>query len=382
MKEKIIKTFQQHFASKPLVVRSPGRVNIIGEHTDYNDGFVLPAAIDKSVYAAVTKRDDDVISLFATNFNETAELRVADIKPSGNWSTYILGVTDQLLKSGYKISGFNMVVDGDIPVGAGLSSSAALECAVVFALNKLFSLELSKIEMVEIAQKAEQSFAGVQCGIMDMFASVFGRKDHVIKLDCRSLEYEYEPLKMEGYSLVLFNTNVKHSLSSSEYNVRRQQCEQGVAIIQKKFPSVKNLRDVNMLMLTELVKPKDQIIYKRCFYVVDEIQRLQAACEDLGKGDLQALGKKMFLTHKGLSEDYEVSCKELDFLVNAVKDNKYVLGSRMMGGGFGGCTINIVKQEAVNQLTEELAVAYKKATGIDMDSIIVQTSGGTEIISE
>lgn len=381
MNKRIAKTFKQHFASSPLIARSPGRINIIGEHTDYNEGFVLPAAIDKFIYVAAAKRDDNKISLLASNFNEMAELSIADIKPSKSWPTYILGITDQLLKRGYPITGFNMVVDGDIPVGAGLSSSAALECSVVFALDELFTLGLSKMEMVDIAQKAEHSFAGLQCGIMDMFTSVFGKKNHVIKLDCRSLEYQYKPLQMEGYCLVLFNTNIRHSLSSSEYNIRRQQCEQGIAIVQRKFPFVKGLRDINMQMLTELVKPVDELVYRRCSYIVNEIHRLQSACEDLENEDLQALGKKMFLTHKGLSQDYEVSCNELDFLINAVKDNANVLGARMMGGGFGGCTINIIKQEAVNSLAEELGDAYKKATGLIMDSIIVQTSGGSEIIS-
>lgn len=381
MKESLKATFREQFLTEPLVVRSPGRVNIIGEHTDYNNGFVLPAAIDKSIYAAAYARPDDKLGLYAMNYQELVESSLEDIKPSHNWSTYIMGVTDQLLKRGHKISGFNMAVDGDVPLGAGLSSSAALECAVVFALNELFALGLSKMEMVDIAQKAEHTYAGVKCGIMDMFASMFGKENHVIKLDCRSLDYEYVPLELGDYSLVLFNTNIKHALSSSAYNERRQQCEQGVAWMQAKYPQVQSLRDADVNMLDAVVKDKDALVYRRCLFIIQEIQRLQAACTDLQSGNLTALGQKMLETHRGLSEDYAVSCKELDLLIDAVKGNPAVLGGRMMGGGFGGCTINIVKSDAVDQLSEQVSTLYKKATGIDMDTIVVKSSDGTEKIS-
>lgn len=379
MKEKIARLFLEKFSEQPLIVRSPGRVNVIGEHTDYNDGFVLPAAIDKAIYVAVSKREDDKIKLFASNFNETFETTIPEINPSDNWHTYILGIVDQLLKHSYSISGFNLVIDGDVPAGAGLSSSAAVECAVVFALNELFNLKIDKLQMVKMAQKAEHTYAGLQCGIMDMFASMFGKKDHAIKLDCRSLEYEYIPLQLEGYKLVLFNSNVKHSLASSEYNVRRQQCEAGIALIQPHHPQIKNLRDVSMQMLDEYVKPKDQLVYRRCKFVVEEIERLTTACSDLKNGNLSALGKKMFATHEGLSKDYEVSCKELDFLAAAVKNNTKVLGARMMGGGFGGCTINIVKDEAIEQLTGTLYKDYKTSMGMELSAYTVQTNDGTGI---
>ena len=273
MINKIKEIFYQHFSNEPLIVRSPGRVNIIGEHTDYNEGFVLPAAIDKAIYVAIGKADDEKIHLYAENFKESFEVAITDIKPTGHWATYILGVVDQLIKRGYNIGGFNLALNGDVPVGAGLSSSAAVECAAVFALNELFALGIDKMEMVRIAQKAEHHFSGVMCGIMDMFTSMFGKKNHVIKLDCRSLEYEYKPLKLDGYKLVLLNTNVKHSLASSEYNTRRQQCEQGVAWVKKFHPSVNSLRDVDMQMLNAHVAAKDQIVYKRCRFVVEEIQR-------------------------------------------------------------------------------------------------------------
>ena len=232
MLEIITSVFTEKFAEQPIVFRSPGRINILGEHTDYNEGFVLPAAIDKSIYVAITKRTDTQVNLFAGDFNENYTTDTGNIKPAPiQWPNYILGVVDQLQKQGYTIGGFNLMIDGDIPIGAGLSSSAAVECAVVFALNEIFALGLSRMQMVPLAQKAEHVFAGVNCGIMDQFASMFGKKDNAIKLDCRSLEYEYVPIHLTGYKIILFNTNVKHNLASSEYNTRRKQCEEGISII-------------------------------------------------------------------------------------------------------------------------------------------------------
>jgi galactokinase len=310
MKNSIKKIFAEKFQTEPLIVRSPGRINIIGEHTDYNNGFVLPAAIDKAIYIAVSKREDDVVSLYAANFKEDYSTPLSEIAPlQHHWANYILGIVDQLKKSNKNISGFNAVVDGDVPLGAGLSSSAAVECATVFALNELFQLQLDKFEMVKMAQAAEHAFAGVKVGIMDMFASMFGKKDNVIKLDCRSLEYEYVPFHLEGIKIVLLNTNVKHALASTEYNTRRKECEQGVAWIKEHEPQVNSLRDATIEMLDAFVLPKDKLVYKRCRFIVEEIQRLLQACEDLKRDDIAALGKKMFATHDGLSKAYEVSCK-------------------------------------------------------------------------
>ncbi len=378
--DKVLNTFQTLYKEEPIIIRSPGRVNIIGEHLDYNEGFVLPAAIDKAIFVAISKRNDDKIYLHSVDYNEDYTVALNEIQPTETWATYILGVVDQLIKRGHKIGGFNLVLDGNVPVGAGLSSSAAVECATAFALNELFSLRIEKIEMVKIAQKAEHAFAGVMVGIMDMFASMFGKKDHVIKLDCRSLQYEYKPLKLEGYKVVLFNTNVKRSLSSSEYNTRRKQCEHGVAWVKEHHPGVAALRDVDINMLNKYVLPKDEIIYKRCKYVVEEIDRLLTGCDDLERGDIKGLGQKMFRTHEGLSKEYEVSCKELDYLVDAVKDNEAVLGARMMGGGFGGCTINIIKEEAIKDLQEKLSKEYAKAMGLELTTYIAQIENGTERI--
>jgi galactokinase len=376
--------FQTIFNTRdePLIVRSPGRVNIIGEHTDYNDGYVLPAAIDKAAYVAISKRADNMISMYANEFGQQHETPLDALsKTEKGWPNYIMGVVDQLQKAGKTVGGFNLLVDGDIPLGAGLSSSAALECATVFALNELFSLNIAKEEMAPIAQHAEHEFAGVNCGIMDMFASLFGKKDHAINLDCRTLHYEYVPLDLKGYKILLLNTNVKHQLSSSAYNTRRQQCEQGVAWVKEHVPSVKALRDVTVAMLDEYVLPKDELIYQRCRYVVDENNRLLQACEDLKKGDIHSLGQKMFETHDGLSKQYEVSCTELDFLVDQVRDHKAVLGARMMGGGFGGCTINLVEEGAIEKLAADIKVAYDKATGLSLSHYVASVEDGTKIIS-
>jgi galactokinase len=297
-----------------------------------------------------------------------------------HWPNYILGVVDQIQKRGYKIDGFNLVIDGDVPLGAGLSSSAAVECATAFALNEIFALHMDKMEMVKAGQKAEHTFAGVLSGIMDQFASMFGKKDHAINLDCRSLEYEYVPLRLNGHKILLLNTNVKHSLSSSEYNTRRKQCEQGVAWIKEHHPNVKSLRDVSMGMLQQYVQPKDELIYKRCKYVVEENIRLLEGCEDLKKGNLEALGKKMFRTHEGLSREYEVSCKELDYLVEQVKNNPAVVGARMMGGGFGGCTINLVKEDAIDDLVSQVSKDYQKAMNLELSAYVAVIEDGSSIV--
>ena len=374
-------TFIDSFKSKPIIVRSPGRVNLIGEHTDYNQGFVLPAAINKAVYIAIGARDDNELHFVAMDLNKQYAGSLDKISPTPeHWPDYILGVVDQLQKNGYSLKGFNCIVTGDIPQGGGMSSSAALECATLFSINELFQLGIDKISMVKMAQRAENVFVGVKCGIMDQFASVFGKEDHVIKLDCRSLEYEYYPFDLSGIKIVLLDTAVKHSLASSEYNTRRAQCEQGVGWVKEHYNEVNSLRDISMEQLHAHVRPKDELIFRRCAYVVGEISRLQQACNDLLNGNIAAFGKKMFETHDGLSKQYEVSCKELDFLVDSVRDEKAVLGARMMGGGFGGCTINLIKEESIEPLIEKLEVKYKKAMQKDMKAYVAQIENGTSRI--
>ncbi|MBC6113134.1 galactokinase [Pedobacter fastidiosus] len=379
--ERLKVVFKSIYYTDPMVVRSPGRINIIGEHTDYNGGFVMPAAIDKAIYLGVSKREDDEIHLYAEDFKQTHTANINSLEPSKKgWPNYILGVADQIQKRGYKIGGFNLYIDGDVPPGAGLSSSAAVECATAFALDQLFSLSISRLDIALIAQKAEHTFAGVNCGIMDQFASAFGKKDQAIVLDCRSMDYRYVPLQLKGYKLVLLNTNVKHSLSESAYNKRRESCEQGVAWIKDGYPNVETLRDVDLAMLDEYVKPKDADVYTKCKFIVGEIARLIKAADHLEQGHLKELGELMFETHNGLSKDYEVSCKELDFLVDSVKDLDYVLGSRMMGGGFGGCTLNIVKDENIEELIEKISAEYHKEFGINLDAYTVETADGTSVI--
>ena len=382
IREKLVQDFLKNFTGDPVIVRSPGRVNIIGEHTDYNNGFVLPAAIDKAIYVAATPRTDREIHLYSGEFDQSFTSSLDELQPSDlHWPNYILGVADQLKKRGYAIGGFNLAIDGDVPIGSGLSSSAAVECSTAFALNEMFSLGISKMDLAFIAQKAEHEFAGVLCGIMDQFASVFGKRDHVIRLDCQSMEYEYVPLRMEGLRILLLNTNVKHSLASSEYNTRRQECQEGVRLVSEFHPGVKTLRDVTMDMLDKHVKNVNELVYRRCRYVLEENDRLLRGCEDLKSGNIEALGKRMFLSHEGLSKSYEVSCAELDFLVEAVRNHPGVLGARMMGGGFGGCTINLVKQEAIDELVNEVGASYKKSMGLELTSYVASIEEGTTILT-
>jgi galactokinase len=378
---RITERFKSSFNTDPQVVRSPGRVNLLGEHTDYNNGFVLPAAINKAIYMAVSRRDDNSIHIISFDLDLSYIADTRDIKPSGqHWPDYILGVVQQLQEHGHPIGGFNCVFGGDIPLGAGMSSSAALECATAFSLNELFCLGVDKLTMVKLAQKAENIFVGVQCGIMDQFASMFGRKNHVIRLDCQSLAYEYVPFNTEGIRIVLLDTNVKHSLASSEYNTRRQQCEAGVKLIREHQPQVSSLRDATLAMLDQYVAPVDALVYRRCQYIVEENLRLLAASDDLNQGDIAAFGLKMFATHEGLSKKYEVSCPELDFLVDFVKGNPGVIGARMMGGGFGGCTINLVKEAAIEELVAQAIPAYAAAMDKELKVYIGQIENGTSLL--
>lgn len=384
-KDTILQSFRNIFpnAAPPIIVRSPGRINIIGEHTDYNNGFVLPAAIDKAVWMAVAPRTDDCIRLYAGDFNEHFSIRVAELQPVSHphWPNYILGSVAQFIRQGIPVTGFDALLTSNLPIGAGVSSSAAVECATVLALNELMAARLEKTTLIKMAQLAEHEYAGVRCGIMDQFASMMGKKDQLIKLDCRSLAYEYVPFALEDYKVILLNTNVKHSLASSEYNTRRQECEQGVQWIQAHDPAVGSLRDATPAQLDQYVRPQNETVYRRCLFVVQEIERLLSACADLRQGNLAALGKKMFATHDGLRDDYQVSCRELDWLIEQVRNHDAVLGARMMGGGFGGCTINLVRTTAIGPLVEALAPAYEKEMGLPLHHYMVSTDDGTGILS-
>lgn len=380
MQEILSKYFVEKFQLNPtIIIRSPGRVNIIGEHTDYNNGFVLPAAIDKAAYIAISLRADDQIHLHAIDLHDAFDTTIADIKPlnDGHWANFILGSAAQFYKKGLLTKGFNAVLSSDVPIGAGLSSSAAIECATVFALDQLLQTQLEKLELVKMAQKAEHEYAGVLCGIMDQFASMMGKANHVIKLDCQSLDYTYIPFKLDGFKIVLFNTNVKHSLASTAYNTRRIECLKAVEFIHAVHPNVLSLRDATIEQLNQFVLPYSPIIYQRARFVVDEIQRLEQACQYLQENQLNALGQLMYQTHDGLSKQYEVSCKELDFLVDFVKPFPSVIGARMMGGGFGGCTINLVQSNDIDQLVSAIQPAYEGAMGLPLDVYIASIADGT-----
>ncbi|WP_439556126.1 galactokinase [Dyadobacter sp.] len=363
------------------VFRSPGRINLIGEHTDYNNGFVLPASVDKAVYFVISPRADQQVVLYATDLDETYTFSLDDLsKPAASWPHYQIGIIDQIHKKGLKVGGFNAAFGGDVPVGAGLSSSAALECCLLFGLNEIFGLGLDRFSVVKMSQKAENEYVGVQCGIMDQFASAFGKQEQVIRLDCRSLEYEYFPFPMDDYLLVLCDTSVKHSLASSEYNTRRLECEKGVSILQKYDPAIQSLRDVAPSLVEAHRDELGDVVYRRCKFITEEIQRVQDACDLLVQGNLPDFGKKMYATHDGLQHEYEVSCPELDFLVLQTRNNDNVLGARMMGGGFGGCTINLVKKNAVEAFEEQMKQAYKQEYNIDLPCYRVKITDGTEEI--
>ncbi|MET2985619.1 galactokinase [Aureibaculum conchae] len=364
-----------------LIIDSPGRINIIGEHTDYNNGFVLPTAIDKKIQFKFNKNgSQNTCNIHSNNFDVgfTFELDAVS-KSDKQWENYILGVIYELEQLSDKLKGFDCVLDSNIPIGSGVSSSAALECGLAFGLNELFNLGLSKLTIVELSQRAEHNYVGTKCGIMDQFASVMSKKDHVILLDCQSLDYQYVPIKIEPFKILLLNTNVSHNLASGEYNIRRSQCEEGVKIIKQKYPKVNSLRDISNTMLDEFKNELSDVIFNRCKYVVEEKERVLNAVEALKNGQLDKLGEYMYETHEGLQNLYEVSCPELDFLVDFSKKYDEVIGARMMGGGFGGCTINIIHQDVVENFIDQASKAYFEKFNIKLTAFEAMPSGGTSV---
>ncbi len=369
--------------SEPLIVRSPGRINLIGEHTDYNDGFVFPAAIDKAIWFTASKNDKGLFRFYSMNYSQSFEMKVDDLSKSNiAWANYLLGVAEQFKKRGYQLGGVDVVFGGDIPIGAGLSSSAAVETGFAMILNELFGYGEPNMEMVKMAQKAEHEYAGVMCGIMDQFAIVFGKKQQAIKLDCRTLDFEYANLNLEGYQIILVDTKVKHSLASSAYNQRRQECEAGVKILKKYNPDIIALRDVPSDLLHEHKNEMEGAVYRRCKYVVEENKRVSEAFVALHQGNIRRLGELMMETHAGLRDDFEVSCNELDILFDFAQSFNGVIGSRMMGGGFGGCTINIVAQSEVEQFKLEITKHYEQTTGNKAAVYEVSVMDGTGVVAE
>lgn len=381
-KESISASFRDKYKQDATVtVKSPGRINIIGEHTDYNNGFVLPAAIDKYIYVALSERDDQELHLYSVDYNQYYK---TDLSTSENdapeWAKYIIGVAQLINNRTHKVRGFNLYLEGDVPLGAGLSSSAALSCATGFGINELFDCELSRIEIAQIGQQTEHEYIGLKCGIMDQFASVLGKDNHAIKLDCKSLTYEYVPLDWAEYEIILLNTNVKHNLASTAYNDRRNSCEQGVKWVKEQFPSIESLRDVTLEQLDTIVLPKDDDIYTKCRFIVQENQRLYDAVEAFKNNDMIQLGKLLYQAHWALSKEYEVSCPELDFLVSNTEKIDSVVGARMMGGGFGGCTINLIKKGHTEDFINTISPAYKENFNLELTPIKVKISNGTSML--
>ncbi|MBN2366294.1 MAG: galactokinase [Calditrichaeota bacterium] len=375
--------FKDLFKEDPFTVRSPGRVNLIGEHTDYNEGFVLPGAIDKAVYFAIAPNYKDESTFFALDLSDVFTFRNTELFHSDKqWSNYLLGVLDQLEKIGKPVPGFNCVFGGNIPIGAGLSSSAALEAGLIFSLNEIFHLGLDGMTMVKLSQRAENEFVGVQCGIMDQLINIFGQEKKVLKLDCRTLEFEYVPFEDESLKVILCDSQVQRELGASEYNLRRSQCEEGVAFLQKYYPDIKSLRDVQPGMLESHAREMDPVTLKRCSYVVQENQRVLDACQFLEEDNFAEFGRKMFQSHEGLRNLYEVSCPELDMLVDGAAAMKGVLGARMMGAGFGGCTINLVKNTQLEYFEEQMERIYRDKLKKQPRMYVSVISSGSEIIKE
>jgi galactokinase len=378
----VYQKFVELYKTEPIIVRSPGRINLIGEHTDYNDGFVMPAAINKRAVFAIAPSDTEQSACYSMKYDQEFIVSLDDPEKveEPQWANYLLGVLDRFVERGYELKPFNCVFSGDIPVGAGMSSSAAIECGFGFALNELNNLGVSKIDIVKIAQWAEHHYVGVLCGIMDQFASVMGKDGHVIVLDCRSLTHSYAPINLKEYMIVLFDTKVKHSLVDSEYNTRRHECETGIKILRAHYPEVKSLRDVKIDMLNEHKAQFSEKVFDRCLYIVQEIERVPSASDDLNRGDLQAFGKKMYETHEGLSKLYEVSCAELDFFVQEAKKFPEILGARMMGGGFGGCTINLIRKDFADRFEQHLRKAYREQFNHELETYRVDVEGGTSVV--
>ncbi|MDO6801217.1 galactokinase [Wenyingzhuangia sp. 1_MG-2023] len=375
--QKVSESFAKSFSSEPVLIFSPGRINIIGEHTDYNAGFVFPAAIDKGIVAAIQKAEGSVSTATAIDMDETIQFDTDNLDTSNlsGWASYVVGVVAETQKLGKTVGNFDIVFGGNIPDGAGMSSSAALENSVVFGINELFGLGLTKYEMILISQAAEHNYVGVKCGIMDQYASMFGIENSALLLDCRTAKAEPFAIDFKDYQLLLFNTNVKHKLSDSAYNDRRAVCEKTAELL-----GIDALRDATEV---DLEKVKDQLSaedFQKVVYVVQENNRAQAAAIAMKEGDLVELGQLIYGSHNGLQHQYKVSCEELDFLVDLAKENSDILGARMMGGGFGGCTINLIKKTAVEEFKKTAVTTYTEKFGHACSPYEVALADGTHKI--
>lgn len=375
--QRIEKSFINEFNKKPLLFFSPGRINLIGEHTDYNNGFVFPAAINKGIYLAIERTENSYSTAIALDLNSKLEFELNELKPieKGGWKNYILGVISEIQKRGKKTGNFNLVFGGDIPNGSGLSSSAAIENSLIFGLNELFQLKFTKHEMIVISQKTEHNFVGVQCGIMDQYASMFGEKNTAILLDCNDLKATHFKINFKDYDILLINTNVKHNLSESAYNDRRFVCEKMATLLNKK-----TLREVTFEDLETVKKIISKDAYDKTLYIIQENDRVISASKAIQNGDLTTLGKLLYESHNGLQYKYQVSCNELDFLIDQTKENNDILGARMMGGGFGGCTINIIKKDAIPNFSKAIQEKFTTKFNTNCSIYHVELSKGTHQI--
>jgi galactokinase len=373
----LISRFEALFSGPCKLFRAPGRVNLIGEHTDYNDGFVMPAAIGFYTVAAVAARSDRKLVMHSVNFAETREFDLDDIGngPSGHWSDYVRGVAAVLESQGFRLTGANLAIEGDVPVGAGLSSSAAIEVATAFALLGNSSLSMDRMDIAQACQQAEHRYAGTKCGIMDQFISCFGEANHALMLDCRSLESRAMKIA-PNVRLVICNTKVRHELTGGEYNLRRADCEAGVRYLQQYLPDIRALRDVTLDELQQFGHDMPDVVHRRCRHVVTENARVLAAVEALEGADLGRFGDLMGESHRSLRDDYEVSCKELDIMVDLAHKCRGVYGARMTGGGFGGCTINLVSAENTRKFKETIEREYLRATSMRPEVYVCEASGG------
>ena len=364
-----------------VIVNSPGRINIIGEHTDYNNGYVLPTAINKQIQFLLKENNlTSTCNVYSESIDESFQFDLNKVVQSSDlWKNYLLGVINEIQILGKELKGFDCVFKSNLPIGSGVSSSAALECGFASGLNELFNLELTKLELVKLSQRAEHNFVGTKCGIMDQFASVMSQSQKVILLDCNTLDYQYVPFQLKSHKILLLNSNVSHNLASSEYNRRRQECENSVSKISKKYKNVSSLRNVTLAMLNNCKDILTEIEFDRSEYVIEENERVLNAVQCLENNDLEKLGELMYETHEGLKEKYEVSCDELDFLVEFSKKNKGVLGARMMGGGFGGCTINLIDEKEIDNFVKEISEEYLKKFNIKLTSFEALPSQGTSI---
>ncbi|MBQ2006471.1 MAG: galactokinase [Bacteroidales bacterium] len=363
MLQSIKEKFESLYGEGGVAYASAGRINLIGEHTDYNGGYVFPGAIDKGITAVIKLNGTDKVNAYSLDYNEAVSfgLEEADA-PAQSWARYIFGVCRETIKRGGKVAGFDAVFAGDVPLGAGLSSSAALESCFAYAINDLNNNNIDKFELARIGQSTEHNYCGVKCGIMDQFASCFGQKGSLIRLNCKTMEYKYFPFNPEGYKLVLVDSCVKHELASSAYNKRRESCENAAAAIKKNHPEIEFLSDCNRLWLDEVRGEIPQEDFLRAEYVIGEVQRVLDVCDALERGDYETVGELMYQTHFGLSRLYEVSCEELDFL-NKLARKMDVTGSRVMGGGFGGCTINLVKEDLYQNFVDTAKAEFAARFG-------------------